>query len=89
VQKRYRRGSDEGVICLLLVVVRISDCRESEDGRYEATLSVRSEIVEVDANENETVAGSESPGNDDSRTLTFDDAILKCGRKISSTERAS
>lgn len=77
VKKRDRRGSDDGVICLLFVVVRISDCRESEDGRYEATLSVRSEIVEVGASENETVVGSESPGKDDSRMFTFGNAILR------------
>ena len=61
----------EGVICLLFVVVRISDCRESVFGRYDATLSVKSEMAEEDANENETVAGNDSPGKDESKTFTF------------------
>lgn len=71
------KGSAEGVICLLFVVVRMSDCRESEFGRYEATLSVKSEMAEEDAKENETVAGNDSPGKDDSRTFTFWDAMVR------------
>lgn len=70
------KESADGVICLLLVVVRMRDCRESVDGRYEATFSVRSEMLEVDGSENETVDGSERPGKDESKMFTFEDAIL-------------
>jgi hypothetical protein len=62
--------------CLLLVVVRMRDCNEIEDGRYEATFSVKSEMLDVEGNANESVDGRDSPGKDVSRTLTLDEAIL-------------
>lgn len=71
-------GLVEGVICLLFVVVSMSDSSESEDGRYEAILSVKSEMFEVDAKEKVTVAGRDRPGKDESKTFTFGDAILSC-----------
>jgi len=71
------KESAEGVICLLLVVVRMRDCRESDDGRYEATFSVRSEMLEVDGSENERVDGSDRPGKDESKMFTLDDAIFE------------
>lgn len=81
--RRDWREAADGVICLLLVVVRIRDCRESAEGRYEATLSVRSEMLEVEGSENETVDGSDRPGKEESRTLTFEDAILdKVARRL-------
>jgi hypothetical protein len=50
--------------------------RESEVGRYEATLSVRSDTVAVEGSANERVDGSERPGKDESKTLIFDCAML-------------
>lgn len=70
------RDSEEAKICLLLVVVRMRRSREIEVGRDEATLSVRSEMLAVEGSEKERVDGSESPGNDESRMLKFDCAIL-------------
>lgn len=66
---------DDGRSCLLLVVVRMRDCSGTVGGIYEETFSHRSERVDVDGSENETVEGSESPGKDERRTLTWD-AIL-------------
>ena len=37
-------------------------------------------MLAVDGKVNESVAGSDSPGKDDSRTLTFEDAIFECVR---------
>jgi hypothetical protein len=69
------READEAKICLLLVVVRMRRSSEMEVGRYEATLSVRSVMLAVEGRVKERVDGSDRPGNDESRTLTFD-AIL-------------
>ena len=74
--KRVCRRSVEGTICLLFVVVRMRDRKESEDGRNEATRSVRSVRLDVAGSENETVDGSDRPGKVDSRMFTFGDAIL-------------
>lgn len=68
--------SVDGFSCLLPVVVKTSDCRESVEGRYEATFSVRSEMLAVEGKANERVAGSDSPGKDDNKMLTFGEAIL-------------
>lgn len=68
--------SDEGSICLLFVVVKMSDWRGTDDGIYEDTFSVRSEIDEVDGRENERVEGRERPGNVERRTFTFCGAIF-------------
>lgn len=68
--------SEEARICLLLVVVRMRRSREIEVGRYEATVSVRSEMLAVEGRAKERVDGSDSPGKDDSRMLTFDCAML-------------
>lgn len=70
------REAEEARICLLLVVVRMRRSSEIEVGRYEATLSVRSEMLAVEGRAKETVDGSDRPGNDESRTLTFDCAML-------------
>lgn len=71
-----RSEAGEANICLLLVVVRMRRSRESEVGRYEATLSVRSETLAVEGSANERVDGSESPWKEESRTLIFDGAML-------------
>ena len=71
------KESADGKTCLLLVVVRMRDCRESEDGRYDATFSVKSEMLEVEGKENVRVDGSDRPGKEDRRILTFEDAILR------------
>lgn len=75
------REAADGVICLLLVVVRMSDCKESAVGRYEATLSVRSAMLDVEGSENETVDGSDRPGKEESKMFTFGDAILEVGAR--------
>lgn len=70
------REAEEAKICLLLVVVRMRRSSEMEVGRYEATLSVRSAMLAVEGSAKERVDGSDKPGNDESRTLKFDCAIL-------------
>jgi hypothetical protein len=59
-----------------LVVVRAKDSSEIEDGRYEATFSVKSEMLDVEGKVNERVDGSDSPGKDVNRTLILDEAIV-------------
>lgn len=73
--------------CLLLVVVRTRDRREIDDGRHEAILVVRSDVLAVDGKVNESVAGSDSPGKDDSRMLTFEEAIFERVRNSSRDRR--
>jgi len=68
--------SVEGKICLLLVVVRMRDWRESVDGRYEATFSVKSEMLEVEGSAKETVDGSDRPEKVESRMLIFEEAMM-------------
>lgn len=53
-----------------------SDWSGTEVGRHEMTFSVRSEIVDVEGRENESVEGRESPGNEERRTFTLGDVIL-------------
>ena len=72
---KYCRGSVEANTCLVFVVVRISDCSERDDGRYEATLSVKSVMLEDEGSVKETVDGKDKPGKDERRTLTFDDIL--------------
>lgn len=76
IANKERRPSIEGMICLLSVVVRTRDCKESEVGRYEATRSVRSETLDASGSEKETVDGSDRPGKVDSKTFTFDGVIF-------------
>lgn len=64
------------VTCLLLVVVKSRDLSESEDGRKDATFSVRSETLAVEGKAKERVGGSASPGKDASKILTFWVAIM-------------
>ena len=54
----------------------INDSRGKVVGRYDETLSDRSFNDEVGGRENDSVVGRESPGKEDKRMLTFDDAIL-------------
>ena len=56
--------------------MRAKDCSEIEDGRYEATFSVKSEMLDVEGKVNERVDGSDSPGKDVNRTLILDEAIV-------------
>lgn len=72
---------------MLFVVVRTSDWSETDDGRYEAILAVKSDVLAVDGKVNESVAGSDSPGKDDSRTLTFEEGIFGCARNRSRCRR--
>jgi len=59
-----------------LVVVKESDWNGTDGGRREMTFSVRSETVEMDGREKETVEGSASPGKDERRMFT-DSAMLE------------
>lgn len=68
--------SAEGRICLLFVVVRMRDCRDNDNGRYEAIFSVRSEMLEVKGSENETVDGSDRPEKVESKMFTFEEAMI-------------
>lgn len=63
--------------CLLLVAVRTSDWNGTDVGRYERTLSLRSDTVDVEGMANDSVEGRESPGNEERRTFTFADVILE------------
>lgn len=63
---------------MLFVVVKASDRSERDGGRYEATFSVRSEMLAVEGKANERVAGSDNPGNEARRTLTLGEAMLRC-----------
>jgi hypothetical protein len=74
--ERIDFAHSEGASCLLLVVVRVRDCSEIEDGRYEATFCVKSEMLDVEGKVNERVDGRDSPGKDVNRTLILDEAIL-------------
>lgn len=84
--RRDWRRSEDGTTCLLLVVVKMSDWNGTADGRRDTTFSVRSERVEMDGREKETVEGSESPGKDERRTLTCS-AMLECIRVRGIVER--
>lgn len=44
-------------------------------------------MLAVDGKVNESVAGSDSPGKVDSRTLTFEEAIFECLRNNSRDKR--
>lgn len=44
-------------------------------------------MLAVDGKVNERVAGSDSPGKDDSRTLTFEEAIFESVRNSSQDRR--
>ena len=59
------------VTCLLLVVVKRRELSERDDGRKEATFSVRSETLAVEGKAKESVGGSASPGKDASKILTL------------------
>lgn len=76
--RRDCKRSEDGAICLLLVVVKESDWNGTDDGRKETTFSVRSATVEIDGREKETVEGSESPGKDERRMFTLS-AIMRLG----------
>lgn len=84
MERSERTHSGEGVSCLLFVVVNTRDRSDIDVGRYEAILSVRSEMLAVDGKANERVAGSESPGKDSRRTLTLEEAMVRvcCGNTL-------
>lgn len=65
-------------ICLLFVVVSTRGERSAErgSGRKALMRSVRSAIVEVDRSGIVRVDGKESPGKDESRTLTVCDIVV-------------
>lgn len=67
---------EDELSCLLPVVVKTSDWREMVDGRYEATFSVRSEMLSVEGKANESVAGSDSPGKEDRSMFTFGESMV-------------
>lgn len=73
--------SDDGRRCLLFVVVtiRLTPVLCSESGRYEAIVSVRSVMVEVDGRDTDKVGGSDRPGNVESRKFTaYEAMMIKC-----------
>lgn len=59
-------------------MLKMSDLSGTDGGRREMTFSVRSERVEMDGSEKETVEGSESPGKDERRTLTCSAMLEWC-----------
>jgi len=65
-------------ICLLELVVKMRRW-SSDGGRRAATISWRSETVDVDATGIQRVDGKPRPGKEDKRTLIVGDAMAERG----------